>query len=995
MAAWNIVRVFISSTFRDMHAEREVLVKHVFPRIRKLCEERGIGFVDVDLRWGVTEEQAGRGEVLPICLAEIDRCRPYFIGLLGERYGWVPQEIPQELIDHQPWLAEHRQKSVTELEIVHGVLRNPAMVERASFYFRDPAYVEQVPVNQQADFVETDPVARQKLVALKENIRNSGLTWTEYRDAEVLGQIVLDDLTVAINQDFPPGQAPDALQREALEHEAFAQSRAGVYISRGEYFDRLDEHARGNDDGPGLVLLGESGSGKSALLANWAIRYRQEHPDELVLMHFIGASPYSTDWVAMLRRILQELKRRFSIEQNVPDQPEAVRSAFANWLHMAAARGQTVLVLDGVNQLEDRDGAPDLVWLPPMMPGNVRLMVSTLAGRPLEELTRRGWPMLTVEPFEPDERREFIGKYLAQFTKSLSPERRERIAASPMSANPLYLQALLEELRVFGAHEWLDERIDHYLAATTVEALYERILERYEADYEQDRPGLVRDVMTLFWAARQGLSESELLGLLGADDAPLAQAHWSPLYLAAERSLVSHSGLLGFFHDYLRQAVQNRYLPTEEKRHAAHLRLVDYFERQELTRRKIDELPWQLAEAGAWRRLYDLLANVSAFSSIWRVSGYEAKTYWARLEANSDLRATVAYRPMLDDPGSFAKDMVYNVARFLSHTGHLQEALVLHGHLVDRHRGGGALADLAACICEEALVLYTLGELDSAMQLHVEQEQIARELEDQHGIQSAVGNQGNIFFARSDYENAMARYREKERICQELGELDGLATALGNQASVLLSRGKLDQAMPLYEQQERMCRAQGDKDGLVRSLVGQGLVFVIGKKVDAAIPFYREGERICRDLGNKEDLEMCLGNLANAFSNQRKYDEALRVHAEEEQICRELGHKQGLWDCLSNQADAQRAIGKLEIAMALYREAERGYRELGNTERVATSLWDQAKLLAKDMKCPKEALGFAKQALRVASDNQLDHLIPKIQRTVSQIQRDSNSGPRS
>jgi hypothetical protein len=35
-------------------------------------------------------EQAERGEVLPICLAEIDRARPYFIGMLGERYCWPP-----------------------------------------------------------------------------------------------------------------------------------------------------------------------------------------------------------------------------------------------------------------------------------------------------------------------------------------------------------------------------------------------------------------------------------------------------------------------------------------------------------------------------------------------------------------------------------------------------------------------------------------------------------------------------------------------------------------------------------------------------------------------------------------------------------------------------------------------------------------------------------------------------------------------------------------
>ena len=83
-----VIRVFISSTFRDMHEEREELAKRVFPQLRKLCESRGVTWGEVDLRWGVTEEQKAEGKVLPICLTEIQRCRPYFIGLLGERYGF-------------------------------------------------------------------------------------------------------------------------------------------------------------------------------------------------------------------------------------------------------------------------------------------------------------------------------------------------------------------------------------------------------------------------------------------------------------------------------------------------------------------------------------------------------------------------------------------------------------------------------------------------------------------------------------------------------------------------------------------------------------------------------------------------------------------------------------------------------------------------------------------------------------------------------------------
>jgi len=43
-AAWKTVRVFISSTFRDMHAERDCLVRVVFPELRERCATGGSAF---------------------------------------------------------------------------------------------------------------------------------------------------------------------------------------------------------------------------------------------------------------------------------------------------------------------------------------------------------------------------------------------------------------------------------------------------------------------------------------------------------------------------------------------------------------------------------------------------------------------------------------------------------------------------------------------------------------------------------------------------------------------------------------------------------------------------------------------------------------------------------------------------------------------------------------------------------------------------------------
>lgn len=138
-----IIRVFQSSTFRDFAEERDLLVKKVFPMLRRLCHKRQVELVEVDLRWGITEEEAQQGKVLPISLAEIDRAHPYFMGFIGECYGRVPEEskCPGLVVEREPGsrsTGEARVLPISRCSTACSTTRKWLAVP--TFYFRDRDY---------------------------------------------------------------------------------------------------------------------------------------------------------------------------------------------------------------------------------------------------------------------------------------------------------------------------------------------------------------------------------------------------------------------------------------------------------------------------------------------------------------------------------------------------------------------------------------------------------------------------------------------------------------------------------------------------------------------------------------------------------------------------------------------------------------------------------------------------------------------------------------
>lgn len=354
---------------------------------------------------------------------------------------------------------------------------------------------------------------------------------------------------------------------EAAMHASFAAVRRRLYVAPDPLLTALDRHITSRGQ-PVLVVEGQSGSGKSALLANWIHRWRNAHPEDSVFYHFIGCDAASTRLRNLLTRLLvacaasvDEAQRLVNEETDamVAALSETVAAAAHALVHRVEAPGRFVIVLDALNQLENETFAwlsgrhvHKLGWLPRAWPDNVRVIVSTLPGACQDELRTRGLPRLETYPLAPADCQGFIERKMRAASKNLTPEQCSVILANPNVGNPLFLKLLLEELIAFGLYEALDDKVRELARCDSIPHLLVLILERLEESFKDAPvPALIERVLRCIGIGREGVMETELQELCGMQrtgpdgamaEGALSPFMWSSLYFAIRHLLVDKSG---------------------------------------------------------------------------------------------------------------------------------------------------------------------------------------------------------------------------------------------------------------------------------------------------------------------------------------------------------------------------------------------------------------------------------------------------------------------
>lgn len=576
------INVFISSTFNDMQAERDYICKKIIPKLRDELAQYQVNVNVTDLRWGVdtltVDENEREAKVLHVCVDALRNTKPYFIALIGHRYGWVPSfekinniklTLNQEFQDALGEL-EHA-ISVTEMEIRLGAIGNENLLQHSFFCFRsDESYEGMTDEYKQQYIDDYSPDSRQKdnrcfleslttrikdicdRANLKNHIINYKAKWDSKKNiftqlenfGDELYDRILDDVKQKINR--ANQQVDDVIQQDSEEllFSNFIASHIDGFVGRQENIDdivnffvdsrNLKEILGGKT---GLFLTGHSGSGKSSLFCKIYTRLKELSKSQsfYILAHAAGISQKSVSADFMINKWCHQMARTLG-EESILDDNNLMRyknilDVFVQTLSRIQAKGYyPIILIDSLDSFEQDRIIKEFKFIPYQIP----FLCTTLPGY-AEHLVKEhpNYIIRNLDAFEESDARLLINSILNKNFKNL-PGIEEQLLCikrengSPAYQSPMWLRMALAILLELGEEDFReihkinvqreDEKIFIYLCQTiqSFPAETEELFHYFvNLTCQYFDSVLTRKALTYIAIAQYGIKEDTLANLLG------------------------------------------------------------------------------------------------------------------------------------------------------------------------------------------------------------------------------------------------------------------------------------------------------------------------------------------------------------------------------------------------------------------------------------------------------------------------------------------------
>ncbi|CAF2516523.1 unnamed protein product [Rotaria sp. Silwood2] len=314
----------------------------------------------------------------------------------------------------------------------------------------------------------------------------------------------------------------NSLQHEVIEHAIQCKTYIAKFHGRIDVLSKLEKFVKDNIEYRPCVVYGESGCGKTSVIAKTATEIFKwwSNRSVSVILRFLGTTPVSSTIYKTLLSISGQISELYNIPMIAYPTVNQLRDQLdLNLLSQIPDNEYLLILLDSIDQLHS--DAYDCKWLPIEFPSNVKCIVSTLPdhggilGNLKHILIENEKLFIHVPPFEPSTVEIVYNDWLEIKHRSLSTEQRLFINNLMNKKNnilPLFMKLMFDIISYWHSYDPIDEKLNQL---KDVDDCIRYLFKRLETIHNSV---LFSRALCYMTACRSGISQNELEDVLSLDD---------------------------------------------------------------------------------------------------------------------------------------------------------------------------------------------------------------------------------------------------------------------------------------------------------------------------------------------------------------------------------------------------------------------------------------------------------------------------------------------
>ncbi|MBQ2891323.1 MAG: DUF4062 domain-containing protein [Bacilli bacterium] len=612
-------KIFLSSTFKDMQYERDIIQKEILPEVQDYVTKYGINLEIVDLRWGINTENVDGEDVnykiLRTCFDEIDLCKPFFMCLLGNRYGWIPDVTTYNKLIN---VEENKEKylknsSVTEMEIQYALNYYKDDLNSFMFFIRDD--IKNLPDNLKELYSSEDDKKAKKITNLKEKIdkeyTDNVLHYnTIYENNELnlesFKRMAINKLKELFDQRFKNVLVPaNIIEKQLVQQNSLINKNIVSFSGRKDVLEKVYKFYESDHIACGL--FGESGIGKSSIIS-YLISESFEKEDTKTIYYIPGLLKSKDNIYNLLASILYQLllisenkeKLEYIDEVYVKEHFDDVINNIYIIINNITKKFKLNIFIDALDQINDFDKGC-LCWLNSfILKSNtnykVNIVLSYIKSRKLDkEIFLKGVNEIKIDLLSDEDIKLITNSILLSHKKRIPNKCYDFLISKTNDeykccAHPLYLSLILQVIINIDVEDYKNiydlERIKQISAE---EAIYEYIgnlIKNSPDDFDDLLFYLVENnakkmsyktiklLLATISIPKNGTLEKDILNICKKCNIDISYSDYSYFKKLFRLLFIENDGKINFRHNKL-DKVMEKYFFNEEKEYTKKV-IVEY-----------------------------------------------------------------------------------------------------------------------------------------------------------------------------------------------------------------------------------------------------------------------------------------------------------------------------------------------------------------------------------------------------------------------------------